>query len=118
VEYADKAEMVRARAGLMHDLRDAEAELQAADAAALPFEQAFSRAHARLREALEGEAALRPFYDARLAAGHAAHPYRQRVRDARAWVDSVVGELSEIDRQLSAPDRAMAKRPKRQLSLF
>jgi hypothetical protein len=33
-------------------------------------------------------------------------------------VDSVVGELSEIDRQLSAADRAMAKRPKRQLSLF
>jgi len=59
VEYADKAELVRARAGLMHDLRDAEAELQAADAAALPFEQAFSRAHARLREALGGEAALR-----------------------------------------------------------
>lgn len=113
---AEKAELIRARGVLALDLIEAEKSLEDCLLAGKPYENVFWTAHYALKDALAKQdetdpPELRPFYDDRLMAGHEAHPYRQAVREAKYWVKSIVKELSDIDRQLSAADCAMM-RPK------
>jgi hypothetical protein len=115
----DPAELARLHGRLMLDRQEAEAELDAAEAAALPYEREFWARHEDLKMVLaDGCGDLAPYYDRRMWAGVDAHPFRERVRAAKDWVRSVTCDLEAVEKRLSAADRAMAKRPRRQPSLF
>lgn len=120
-----KAELVRLRASLMDDMAEIERIMDEAQAELEPYDAAFWGCHRRLvralRRAEDESVALLPYYDARVDAGHAAHPYRERVREVRRWQDAVMHELRAIDAKLTAADKAVAKvvrRAKDQASLF
>lgn len=96
-DLTDAVQRQRRIDDLRADLEKANLECDRALAAQQPFADQFWRAHGFLaslptrpsstkRERLDA-------YDARLRAGHAWHPYRQRYRDATRWVDAILKEM-------------------------
>lgn len=86
---------------LRADLKVADRECGEAHSAEQPWSRAFWAAHQTLRELpLQPEASKErrlAAYDARLRAGHAWHPYRQRYRDALRWFDAILKELKTYE---------------------
>lgn len=96
------------KAALLERLAEASAETVRAEAAAAPYEAAFQSAHDRLVQLTANRRAGARYpkdevlaaYDARMLAGHAWHPHRNRFQEAKRWKAAIVTELQNINAAL------------------
>jgi hypothetical protein len=115
-EAADVAEIRRElldrQTTLQHDLGEWMAKLRIAEEAAKPWIAAFAGAHENCSWLLQTHGpgprtccvtrdAILAAYDARMKAGHAAHPYREAVKAAERVTHAIRTELKDIKEELA-----------------
>lgn len=87
-------------AQLREDLIRAEGEWGAADFSGQKHEERFWAADRALRELppqpVTSKATRLAAYDERMAAGHAWHPYKERMRRANAWIKAIQAEMKQV----------------------
>ena len=103
----DRASKIRDAMLRRMDLQTALADAAQAEretaAVLAPYDVAFQEAHAVLSRAVEHEPDRRvrlAAYDARVIAGHARHPFKERWREAARWRKEVETELRALNVEL------------------
>ncbi len=90
-----------ARDRLHDDLAKARAQEATAERQSSPLEAAFWDAHRQLDamplQPETSKAERLAAYDARMHAGHAWHPSRSRLRDARRWIKAIMEEIEHYE---------------------
>lgn len=105
----DAAWLYAQRRELVDQEEQAHRELLEAEEADGPFRRAFWEAHSvlaatyatQLKIGPHDKAELFAAYDARMLAGHAWNPHKQRLRDAERWHKAVLAELRYVNEALS-----------------
>ncbi len=93
-------------AAVYRDLEEANGQVEAVAPIASQYAMAFTQADLALkhaiaqREMLGGPRYVFEFYDARVAAGHAWHPHRQRLNDALRWRKALMDAAQAINKEL------------------
>lgn len=95
--------LLEERNRLQLELVEVNTELEQAEVAEDPFRHAFERAHIALlhlnRTGMSKREIL-TYYDTRMHAGHAWHPYRERRKNADSVRHAILDRLTQINQQL------------------